>query len=383
MSRLYIVPILLVQVVSPVSRAADLICQGDTVTLGERRLVVSRLDTLPFVESQYTGRFQFDRYDNPKLKTLRERYRIDEVVAGGRDEFDKQLLLLDWVNHRFRKFGRPTSEARGALAILEAIDSGNAFFCAHYVDVFVSAAASMGWVDRALALRRPDNVGSGSTEHSSTEIWSNQHRKWVMLDPTFAMYVEKDGVPLNAYEIRDEWFGRDGRDLVFVLDKDRKRHRKSDMPVFRGRYDGFGDLVLDGGALNPYGFIGYIPNTNWMDGGPDYGRMFITQDDLCAGTKWHKRQVPADPATDPYFPVNQADLTLKPAGDAIRVGVKTLTPNFKTFMARVDSGPWTPVTESFEWKPRNGSIKLEVKAVNQFGVDGPVSTVELESAQKS
>ena len=35
-------------------------------------------------------------------------------------------------------------------------------------------------------------------EHSVTEIWSNQHRKWVMLDPTSNMYLEKDGVPLNA-----------------------------------------------------------------------------------------------------------------------------------------------------------------------------------------
>ena len=39
----------------------------------------------------------------------------------------------------------------------------------HYGDVFVSAAASMGWLDRCMALRRPDNWGSGSTEHTSTE----------------------------------------------------------------------------------------------------------------------------------------------------------------------------------------------------------------------
>ena len=384
MSRLYLVPILvIIPVVSPASRAADPLRQGDTVTLGGRRLVVARLDALPYVESEYTKRFRFDSHDNPKLKALRERYRLDEVVAGGRDEFEKQLLLLDWVNHRFRKFGRPTSEARGALAILEAVDSGNAFFCAHYADVFVSAAASMGWVDRALALRRPDNVGTGSSEHSSTEIWSNQHRKWVMLDPTFAMYVEKDGIPLNAYEVRQEWFLHDGRGLVFVLDKDRKRYRKSDMPVFRGRYEGFGDLVLDAGALNPYGFIGYIPNTNWMDAGPDYGRMFITQDELCAGTKWHKRQVPADPAKDPYFPVNQAALTLSPAGEAVHVAVKTLTPNFKTFLSRVDGREWTPVADSFDWTLHDGSNKLEVKSVNQFGVDGPISTVELDPARNS
>src|SRR5687767_1308506 len=245
--------------------AGGQIKQGDSFTLDGRAYVVTRLDSLPYVESDYTRRFKFDSHDNSKLKRLRERYRLDEVVAAGRDEFERQVLLLDWVHERFKRFGRPTSEARGALEILDAVDGGHTFFCAHYADVMVSAAASMGWVDRALALRRPDHIGEGSTEHSSTEIWSNQHRKWVMFDPTFAMYVEKDGVPLNAFELRQEWFYRDGRDLVFVVGKDRARHRKSDLPVLRGRFRGFGDLSLDASALNVYAFIGYVPNTNLMD----------------------------------------------------------------------------------------------------------------------
>jgi hypothetical protein len=352
---------------------------GDSFELGARRYRLTELDALPYVENDYSRRFRFDSFDNPKLKALRERYRLDEVVAPGPTEFDRQVLLLDWVNHRFRKFGKPSSPARGALEILEAIDQGNSFFCSHYGDVFVSAAASMGWVDRPLALRRPDNYGEGSTEHTSTEIWSNQYRKWVMLDPTFAMYVEKDGVPLSAYEVRQEWFRRDARDITFVLDKERRRYHKADMPVPRGRYEGFGDLVLDGGALNPYGFIGYVPNTNLMDGGLDYGRMFITQDDLCAGTRWHKRDVPANPATDPYFPINQAALTLAPTDDGLRVNLKTLTPNFKAFLLSVDGGEWKPGGESFEWSLHPGVNRLEVKSVNQFGVDGPVSTAQVAS----
>jgi hypothetical protein len=351
---------------------------GDPVSLDGRGGILSRLDTLPYVESDFTKRFRFDSYENPKLTQLREQFRLDEVVSPGKNEFDRQLLLLDWVNHRFKKFGRPTSDARGALDILAANDAGDAFFCAHYADVFVSAAASLGWVNRCMALRRPDNVGEGSTEHSSTEIWSNQYRKWVMLDPTFAMYVEKDGRPLSAFEIRQEWFYRNGRDLVFVLDKERKRYRKGDMPVFRGRYPGFGDLVLDGGALNPYAFIGYIPNTDLMTSGPDYGRMFITRDKLCDGTKWHQRVAPSDPAKDPYFPINQSAMTLGVEGSSLRVTLKTLTPNFKTYLCRTDGGDWKPTGDSFVWTPHGGENRLEVKTVNRFGVEGPVSTAELE-----
>jgi len=355
--------------------------QGDALILDGHRAVLATLDTLPYVESQYSRRYKFDSYDNPKLTELRERYHLDDVIAPGKDEFDRQVLLVDWVNHRFKKFGTPSSPARGALDILAAIDEGNTFFCSHYGDVMVSAAASLGWVDRPLALRRLDNRGSGSTEHTSTEIWSNQYRKWVVLDPTFAMYFEKDGVPLSAYEFRQEWFYHDAKDVTFVLDKDRKRYHKSDMPVFRGRYPGFGDLVLDPGATNVYAFIGYVPNTNLLNAGPDYGGMFITKDQLCDGTHWHQRLNPADPAHDPYFPINQAALTLVPDGSSIRVSVKTLTPNFKTFLARIDGQDWKPTPTPFTWQPRAGTSRLEVKAVNQFGIDGPVSMAEIHVGQ--
>ena len=365
--------------------AALPLVQGDAVSLGGRRCVLTRLDALPYVEDEYTRRFRFDRHDNPKLAALRERCRLDEVVAPGGDEFDRQVLLLDWVNHRLGRFGRPTSDARGALRVLAAADEGHTFFCAHYADVLVSAAASLGWVTRPLALRRPDHVGAGSTEHAATEMWSNQFRRWVLFDPTFAMYVERragGGPPLNAFELRQEWFGRGGRDLVFVLDKARRRHRASDLPVFRGRHAGFGDLSLDASALNVYAFIGYVPNTNLMDGGLDYAKMFITRDDLCDGTTWHQRPAPAAPASDPYFPINQAALSLRAGaeGAGVQVNVRSLTPNFKTFLARVDGGDWRPVGAVFGWWPRAGRNRLEVKAVNEFGVEGPISTAEVTMA---
>ena len=358
--------------------AAEPLKQGDASDLAGHRAVLTKLDDLPFIQSQYTRRFKFDSFDNPKLTDLRQRYHLDEVIAPGKDEFEKQVRLVDWVNHRFKKFGKPSAAVHGALQILPAIDEGNSFFCTQYGEVMVSAAASLGWVDRPLALRRPDSHGSGSTEHTSTEIWSNQYRKWIVLDPTFAMYFEKDGVPLSAYEFRQEWFLRDSKDVTFVLDNGAKRYHKSDMPVFRGRYPGFGDLVLDPGATNVYGFIGYVPNTNLLDAGPDYGQMFITKDSICDGTKWHERLNPADPAHDPYFPIDQAALTLIPNGAAVDVSVKTLTPNFKTFMSRTDGGEWKRVAADFTWPVHSGANRLEVKSVNLFGIDGPASTAEMK-----
>src|SRR5437763_15203551 len=89
--------------VAMAAEAGRPLAEGDAVSLGGRKAVLKRLDTLPYVESDYSNRFRFDAYDNPKLKDLRERYRLDEVVAPGKDEFGRQVLLLDWVNHRFKK----------------------------------------------------------------------------------------------------------------------------------------------------------------------------------------------------------------------------------------------------------------------------------------
>lgn len=365
------------------AQAAGPLREGVAFEMDGRTATLKRLDTLPYVESDYTRRFKFDSFENPNLKELRTRHGLDAVVAPGKDEFERQILLLDWTHRQFKKFGHPSKDVRGALEILRAVDEGHTFFCSQYAQVLVSASASLGWVDRPLALRRHQGVNrvGGSTEHSVTEIWSNQHRKWVMLDPTSDMYVERDGVPLDAVEIRQEWFYRGGTDLVFVVGKERKRYRKADLPIFLRRFDGFGDLTFEPDEPDKYGFTAFIPNTDLMDSGFDYGGMFIVKDALCEGTKWHIRTVPAAPATDPYFPIGQAALALSAEGGKIRASLKTLTPNFKRFEIRLDGGDWSATGDAFIWNVAAGPNRLEARTLNQFGVTGPVSTAVLELAK--
>ncbi|HLY09612.1 MAG TPA: hypothetical protein VKW04_09940 [Planctomycetota bacterium] len=370
------IAILLAALLAGSARAQD-IKEGSVLDVGGLKATVTKLDALPYVVSEFTQRFKFDAFDNPKLKELRERYKLDDVVAPGRDEFDRQVLLLDWTHFQFKKFGRPTANPKGALEILKGVEEGHTFFCAHYGATYCSAAASLGWIDRTLALRRhKDYPGAGAPEHTSTEIWSNQFRKWVVMDPTANMFVEKDGVPLNGVEIRTEWFEREGKDLVFVVGKERKRYRRADLPIFLARFPGFGDLTVPANEMEKYGFIGYVPNTNLMDAGDDYGKMFIVKDKWCEA-KWHERTNPPNPAVDPYFPIGQATLSLSVDGGKLRVGLQTMTPNFKEFQVRIDGGPWKVSGEAVLWSLHAGANRLEARTQNRFGVDGPVSTVDL------
>ncbi len=368
---------------SMATRADDALSVGSSARVDERTVTLTKLDTLPFVESEYTKRFKFDTFSNPKLIELRERYHLDQVVAPGKDEFERQVLLNDWVHRQFKKFGQPSVKTQGALDILQAIDKGNTFFCAQYAVTLVSAAASLGWVDRPLALRRHQGVNKvgGSTEHSVTEMWSNQFGKWVMFDPTSNMHLEKDGVPLSAYEIRQEWFYHDGAGLVFVVGKEGKKYRKADLPIVLETFPGFGTLTVEPDEMDKYGFTAFVPNTNLMDAGLDYGKMFIIKDQLCDGTQWHERTVPANPATDPYFPIGQAALTLKADAGKIAVSLRTLCPNFKQYEVRRDGGEWQATKDHFPWEIHAGKNRLETRTVNQFGVPGPVSTAEVEAKE--
>jgi hypothetical protein len=76
--------------------------------------------------------------------------------------------------------------------------------------------------------------------------------------------------------------------------------------------------------------------------------------------------------------MGQAAVTLTGGeGGRIRVGLKTMTPNFEAYLARIDGGEWKGVEDGFGWKTHAGVNRLEVKTVNQFGVDGAVSVVEV------
>ena len=348
---------------------------GDVAQLGTHRVTVREMDVTPVVRNEYSARYSFDCYGNELLETLREQERLDDVVAAGKTEFDKQVLLMDWTYKRFPLFGPPGGKPNSTLEILKAVDEGKSFNCGFFARVNRDALAAMGYVVRGVGLKGAKSDGNGS-EHSILEVWSNQYRKWIVLDPTLNVYFEKDGKPLNAYEIRQEWFYNDGKDLTIVIGPARERHPVSDLPIDRAYHKGFGMLGINDRSIGKFLYIAYTPKT--ADGGPDYGRMFITKDALCEGLSYHTRKCPDDPAREPYWPMCQADLKLAVAdGAKLKVTVDTFTPDFAGYRSRVDGGDWREgALES--WGLHAGTNSLEVVAVNEFGLTGLPSKVVLD-----
>ncbi|HXP63218.1 MAG TPA: glycosyl hydrolase, partial [Dongiaceae bacterium] len=63
---------------APIRAASDRSEAGPaTIQLEGRTATIRKFDALPYVESEYTKLFRFDTFTNPKLKELRECYRLD------------------------------------------------------------------------------------------------------------------------------------------------------------------------------------------------------------------------------------------------------------------------------------------------------------------
>ena len=351
---------------------------GDVVKLAGGEVVVKTMDVLPLVKNEFSDRFEFDCFGVKSLETLRKQEKLDEATAPGKTEFEKQVLLLDWAHKRIKHFGPPPGNAANdALGIIKGADAGQTLNCGYYAEVLRSALLSMGYVCRHIALKGAHSDGNGS-EHDILEVWSNQYRKWVAMDPTLNMHFLKGQTPLNAFELRQEWFYKDkGKDLTIVVGKEGEKHTTADMPIMRETHPGFGTLQLNANSLGKFLYVAYLPVS--LDGKLDYGKMFITKDQLCEGVQYHTRTCPKDPAAEPYWPMQQAALTLAPgAGTAITVKAETMTPDFEKFRHCLDAGAWTDGPPPGEWKLHKGENTLEVQAVSKFGVAGAVSKVVLE-----
>ncbi len=323
--------------------------QGDAVVINGRKCVVSVLDTLPFVDNAYTRAMVWQKPE-PRLQQIHDELRLDDKIAPGRDELDRQLHLLESVSRQW-EYGDPREFGSlcNPLEILELQKREQRFYCVQYASMLVGAAASEGWVYRLLTL----------LSHTFGEMWSNEYKKWMFFDPTVNLWAEKDGIPQTTAEVLDDYFKTGLRTVTIysgtAREKTNVRRRFADYTV-----------------------VEFVPNTDLLDQGPQWQKTFCMINPNANYAGEPAKASVANHLVDPYFPINQAALTLEPTTSGIAVTVRTLTPNFKAFRCRVDGTQWLNCGANFTWPLHGGKNALEVKSVNAFEVDGPISRVQVE-----
>ena len=147
-----------------------------------------------------------ERWDHPRLQLLRKREKLDQVVAGGKTQFEKIVLLRKWAHDQWRSRGQFYYPPWDAVEILDlARQHHNYGFCAQYAIVFAQACRSLG-----LHVRYVD------TGHFMAGVWSDDFGHWVVMDPTDDIHYERNGIPLRGREMYEAYWGKDWKGIERV-----------------------------------------------------------------------------------------------------------------------------------------------------------------------
>ncbi|MEO8207266.1 MAG: transglutaminase-like domain-containing protein, partial [Chthoniobacterales bacterium] len=354
--------------------------------------------TLEKFENQHIVRSSLPySYQRPseKLTELRNRYKLDEVIAPGKTEWEQLVLLRNWVRRQWPQNENGAYERDwNALEILGAPD-GHHGMCVHYGIAFTQCAAALGFNARPLILQN----------HFIADAWSNDNEKWVAMDVEAAVKPTHDTAhyidtttkkPLSILEVHKAFHHalQDGKSQidtvtqVYYADANGKS-QEMELRSFPMTY------------LVPKRFL-YPPRNDYLDHPEPSEEAHGCDNYHSSAYYWWRSEFPA--GEEPEYPfktnregdlfwtLNQAQLTLTASDkkDVLNVTAETFTPNVKDFEYKTDRGDWKPLAgkgndpdnrvTTLEWSLHPGKNQLWVRPVNVFDRKGITSYVEVKKS---
>jgi hypothetical protein len=190
------------------------------VACRQRSYVVEENNNIP-----YKPNIAFVSYEDislPRFDSLKTKYQLDTIFHGETDEFKRILLLRNWIRQKvsINDFGDPYPGNNHPQGIIDAAMKGQGFHCGHYMVVQNAVMNAYGYVTRCLG-SGPGVKGGEDGHHGMNEIWVNKFHKWFLSDAKFNHHFEKNGIPLSALEVRDEYLKNKAADVVLVKGPDR------------------------------------------------------------------------------------------------------------------------------------------------------------------
>jgi len=312
----------------------------------------------------------FEDISSPRFQVIRDSYPLAKLIAGEQDEFQRILLLRNWVHKQLVvDKSKPVPEG-DALVYLAEGPKGAAYSCGHQEVALNATLNAMGYVTRCIFSGAGAAEGRLSGAHGMCEVWSNSLVKWVIVDSEHDSHFEKAGVPLSALEIRDEVIKNGGADVVRVDGPERK-------PQPREQDDSYGRTP------KTYTFV------SWRLQGdvhsalhPRSSAEVVYDDDYWRANTWGRGGQPHWAYKAGYFiPIKQRGwiewtpnvLRVKAdvKGNAVAVRVDSCTPNLKEYQLSADGGAWQPTKDSFTLELAKPKHEWRLRSLNTLNVPGP------------
>jgi hypothetical protein len=318
----------------------------------------------------------------PKFNALKEKYQLDTIFHGEKDEFKRILLLRHWIKKTI-SVGVPPPGDFTAEGILDEALKGVKFWCSYFMIVQNEVMNACGYVPRVINIDEGVLVLPGRLGHHGTnEIWSNTYHKWFYSDAMFDSHFEKNGIPLSALEIRDEYFKNKAFDIKLVNGPGRKPIDYYPDPDHRSK-EFFARIFT---------WIAWLKQndiySNW-DNGISYLLMyedeyFKTHKWIRAGGKLHwayntKYMVLIKNREELYWTPNTITSKVTIDHNKANIELTSITPNLKSYQLKEQpGGEWKDVPNIVAIELKKDKNEIGFRVVNLAGVTGPVHTIIIE-----
>jgi hypothetical protein len=327
--------------------------------------------------------FSYQPQDEPKLAELRKTFKLDEVVASARNELEVMVLLRNWTRSQLKRCDyQPFMENFDALQILnnkivninrEPYKSTQFRPCHLFPMLYSQVLLSMGYEPRLVRISKFEEKGYDG--HGMVEVWSNQFNKWISMDVDQNIYYEKDGIPLNLLEVHNERYNPKSGNINIV------RGVQTSGDAMEVKQFTIEEMI----PYHTYFQIVDMRN-DWMTN--HYFKGHPRRSDS-ASLFWVDQKIPAvfnfKPKTseveDFYWSLNRTEIWANEFRNnkELVLAFKTFTPYFRDYEVTIDNGEkLVTASSSYVWQLHPGKNRLTVKSINQYGIAGVSSWVELE-----
>jgi transglutaminase superfamily protein len=355
--------------------------------------------------------FNYERPDQKDIVKFRKDNKLDEVVKGAKDDFEKLVRLMDWVgsckNDRSKKPHYYNRRYTWDINRVFKIVGGKPTIyghCMSYAEVMCYAAVSMGYV----SARHSSVGGFRQATHEVCDIWVPSMGKWVYFDPSLTSYYrdKRTNEPLSilgTHKVIIDNFIPEGKDMRWFHQRRssetyammRKVGGKKPITCRLGpwRYGAPMPRNYNWGWSHSYlanGFVNMTPRNDFQSHPEKMPRRFGNMVVSSAYPSWvdHKTPILRGAANwftrerDFYWTLDQASFNL------VRVGSKTITvelgqtmPFFKRYKLTVNGKETTTAKSAYRWRLQPGENTLVAAPVDEFGKVGLSSSVTLKLAQ--